>query len=190
MLEVVTLARVLGSRTLNDGTELIGRAPHVAPEAWLHILFGGLTPVQVDRVQELIRRPLPGEYAQFLLRFNGLSLFSGALSIDGLRWNYARTGDAAWQPFSVEDPNVLERPRGADPTSVFVGGHAADGSLLYMTPPDPRVYRCSRTSPTVLNSWPGLQEMLSAEAARLAALFDAQGRKINANVRTAPIPQP
>jgi hypothetical protein len=37
--EVVNRSKGLGTRTLPDGTELIGHVPHIAREAYLHLMF-------------------------------------------------------------------------------------------------------------------------------------------------------
>src|SRR5262245_35891125 len=118
----------LGVRVLDNGTRLIGHVPHVAPEAWLHIIFAPLSLTQVAQVEHEIATSLPEPFGDFLRRSNGLSLFSDSLSIHGLRSSYARSGDAVWQPFSIVTPNVPERPRSAGPSLVFVGSYASDGS--------------------------------------------------------------
>src|SRR5205823_4209427 len=76
-------------------TRLIGHVPHVAPEAWLHAIFPGLTAQQVDQISNYLGVPVPAVFSLFLQRCNGLRLFS-KISIDGLRRNYSRTGDDIW----------------------------------------------------------------------------------------------
>ena len=100
----------LGRRVLPDGTRLIGHVPHVAPEAYLHVIFPRLSTEQVAEIGNRTGIPVPVVLASFLERVNGLRLFS-KLFIDGLRRSYSRSGDDAWQPFAMETPNVDERPR-------------------------------------------------------------------------------
>jgi hypothetical protein len=183
---VLSDARHLGVKQLRNGTELIGYAPHVGPQAWLHVLFAGLSASKRDAVEAAIQRSLPPPYWALLQRFNGLSLFSGALALFGLRESYRRTGDAQWQPFALETPNVVERPQDARPHTVFVGSFRSDGSLLFMDPSDSQVYRRSHHSARVLTSWSSLESMLNSEALRLAELYDSAGRRKSGVQSTAP----
>lgn len=184
--QLVSVAESLGARTLANGTRLVGRVPHVGSDAWLHVLFAGLNESQIDSVETLVGRVLPDEYRWLLHRVNGFALFSGALFVTGLRTGYARAGDQAWQPFSIQDANLLERPRDAQAGSVFVGGYKADGSMIYLTPPDPPVFRCARDSASPLNVWPSFMQMVVEEANRLASHFDASGRRRDPRTSTAP----
>ena len=136
----------LGTRVLDNGTRLIGRAPHVAPEAWLQAVFVRLTEPDLNALTLALGRPIPPTFAAFLRRCNGLSLFSDSLAIFGFRTDYARTGDSVWQPFSLVTPNVPERPRHAKPSFLFVGSYSFDGSLVYVDAADGKAYRCARRS--------------------------------------------
>lgn len=115
-----------------------------------------------------------------------MQLFAYALSIDGLRRGYSRTGDEAWQPYSIVMPNVTERPADVPEPLVFFGGYEWDGSLLGMSPDSPAVYRFAPGSAQIVNEWPDFQTMLLNEVHRLALLFDADGRKLDANAPTTP----
>lgn len=176
VLAIIERARALASHRLDDGTELIGHVPHVAPEAWLHILFPPLPPPGIEQVETEIGRPLGPTFSSMLAMHNGLSLFSDSLYIYGHRSTMSRTGDGERLPGGVRTPNTLERPKDADPSHLFVGGYGSDASRLYIDVRDSRVYRCSRRSAAPLNRWDDFFSMLSSEARRLATLFDAQGR--------------
>jgi hypothetical protein len=186
VLDVVYRARSFGSRVLQDGTELIGHTPHVAPQAWFHVLFPGLTASQIESLEHALKRPLPREYRSFLTQMNGIRLFSGSLSIDGLRRSYERTGDAVWQPFNVVDVNTIERPAGAGPSDFVVGGYKADGSLLCVDADTDETWRRDRDRPAPLNHWPSLLHTLADEAERLAGHFDDAGKRIDPSVPTTP----
>ncbi len=183
---VIAEAKHLGSRRLDNGTELIGHVPHVAPQAWLHIIFAPLDHMQIQQVERDIGRKLPMEFREFLQKSNGLSLFSGALSLYGWRSNFNRSEDQAWQPFSIRTPNVSERPSDAHDSLVFIGGYRADGSRLYIDPRDSLVHRCSRDSAKPLTTWQDFDTMLASEVERLAAMFDQTGKKVDPRLSTAP----
>lgn len=181
-------AKELGMRTLPNGTALFGRVPHVGPDAWLHVMYAGLSEPDLVEVEHRAGRRLPEDYRSLLRETNGLSLFSGAMYLSGLRKSYERTGEGAWQPFAIEDANVLERPADARPEFVFIGGYKADGSRLYLTPDRPDVVRCERDSVGPLNKWTSLQHMLASEARRLATHFDDTGHRLDPSTPTAPVP--
>lgn len=157
---LIAQAKPLGYRALEDGTQLFGHVPYVAPDAWLHIIFRPLLAHELQEIEGELGRPLPDEYARFLKHTNGLSLFSGALSFDGFRTDYTRRGDV-WQPFSLRIPNLLERPRAAPGSAFFIGGYSYDGSLLFIDEADGVVRRCDRDFAVLLNEWSDLSRRCS-----------------------------
>lgn len=185
---ILEKAKRLGIKTLPEGTELLGHVPHVGPDAWLHVLYACLSEADLEELEARTGRRLPEPYRRLLRETNGLSLFSGALYISGLRRSYERKGDGAWQPFAIEDANVLERPADAKPDYVFIGGYKADGSRLYMSPDRADVFRCERDSAVPLNKWKSLPHFLLSEANRLATHFDESGRRLDVGTSTAPLP--
>ena len=179
-VRIVNEARVLSERVLEDRTRLIGRTPHVGREAWLHIVFRGLKEEEIQTLEAQLALRLPDEVRTFLAQQNGLSVFSDAMSLDGLRTSYVRAGDAAYQPYSIVPPNIDERPAFAPDSAFFLGGYSSDGSLLYIDQAlAGRVFRCARDSGEILNEWTTLSEMLDNEVRRLAALFDMHGRRLD-----------
>lgn len=179
-------AKRFGVRQLQDGTKLYGRVPHVAPDAWFHLCFAPLSEERLDRLECVLQRPIPSSYRDFLAKVsNGLDIFCGSLSLDGLREDFTRSGDAVWQPFSIGTPNLDERLPDALQEHFFIGGYQDDASLLYMC--GKQVCRCSRTSVRALNVWTDLADMLVSEVARLGTLFDALGRRKYPNQSTAPV---
>ena len=174
-------------RTLPNGTRLIGHTPHVAPEAFFHVIFPPLTHKEIDELESSLGRLLPIQLIELYQTTNGLSLFSYSLHIDGLRCNYIRSGDEAWQPFSIMTANLTERPRDAEPTQVFFGGYKSDGSALMMQPPEDEVFRCERRSSKVLNRWSSFDNFLVSEVRRLEKLFDDSGHSRNPKLPTTPL---
>jgi len=187
VLRVIKRAKTFGFRTLSNGTRLYGRVPHVGPEAWLHSVFPPLTSKQMIDVETRIRNKLPLVLRDFLGKTNGLKLFSFTFAIEGLRENYVRQSDAAWQqPYSIETHNTRERLADSQPSFIFFGFYDSDGSLLYMDSTNEKVYRCSARSSKPLNEWPDFWEMLVNEATRLQTLFDDMGRKLDEDAPTTP----
>lgn len=186
VMRVVRKAESLGSRALPNGVKLVGRVPHVAPEAHLHLVFPPLTAADIEIVEKGIGKPLPHPLAALLRKTNGLDLFSSSLSFYGLRHSYSRSGDYSWQPFDIIMPNVHERPADLDSSLVLFGGYDWDGSLLATSNEYPEVFRCDRHNGKPLNEWPSLSTMILSEVDRLDALFDEKGRARDPDWPTTP----
>jgi len=178
-LDAVRAYQRLGYEKTPGGAELIARAPHVAPEAYLHEIYPPLAAGGIREVEERLGRRLPQDFADFLSVANGCYLFSGTLSIFGLRREGGRSVDESRQPFDLALPNVLERLKDAAEAFLFVGFYDWDGSLLYIDPASRRTFRCGPKSARPLNEWPDFGTMLLSEVRRLAGLFDAGGRKLD-----------
>jgi hypothetical protein len=179
VLQTIDSYKHLGERVLSNGTRLVGHVPHIAPEAWLHEVYRPLSDKEVRKAETALHCTMPAVFSDFLQRCNGLGLFSGSLSIYGLRSSYERTGDAVWQPFDISTPNVDERPRGSKPSFLFVGGYSEDGSKLYIDNVDLKVYRCKQRSAKPINQWPSFEAMLEGEVQRFSTLFGPDGRELN-----------
>ena len=68
------------------GALLIGRAPHVAPQAWLHSIYPVLNNEEILQLEQIVGTELPGTYKFFLMNAsNGLNLFVGKFVLYGLR---------------------------------------------------------------------------------------------------------
>ncbi len=173
------LSESLGMRTASNGAILIGHVPHVAPEAWLHELYPPLNFSDIEQLSMKIQRKIPVALVELYSVTNGLSMFSGSLSIDGRRGLNIREGDGVWQPFDLIVPNTLERPNDGDSDAIFFGGFRKDGSQLFIKSDASIVYRCERwKAKKVLSQWLDLPTMLLSEFERLSKLFDTGGRKI------------
>lgn len=189
VLRVVNAYERLGLAVTQNGTRLVGKVPHVGPEAWLHVIFPRLSDSDLRQMEDQLATSLPDQLGTFFTQYNGLSLFSDSLSFFGFRKQLGRTGSAIWQPYDIVTPNTLERPADAPTGAVFIGGYDYDGSLVYAMENGPVIHRCSRDSAAPLNTWPDLIEMLGSEAERISKLFDENGRELNSSISTAPQPQ-
>ena len=69
----------LGEKYMANGTHLIGRAPHIAPMAWLHAIYPPLTNNEIKELELLLKTNLSGGYNEFLLISNGLTVYCGTL---------------------------------------------------------------------------------------------------------------
>lgn len=165
---------------------MYGYVPHVAPEAWFHIWYPPLREEDLRELEAKMRRPIPDDYRLFLKITNGLTLFSGALDLEGLRKDYSRRVEIRL-PFDLITPNVSERPRAAEPSWFIFGFYQADGSRAYIDREGGHVYRSTRDMTTPrLNHWPSFDDFLASEVRRLSTHFDDRGRRLDPARSTAP----
>ena len=177
----------LGKEILSNGRHLIGRAPHIAPQAWLHKFGAGLNEKEIIELELEIKIPIPSEFRKFLKLTNGLNIFVSAFCIYGKRNNYIRNIENSWQPFDIVTPNTFERPKNAKRSNLFVGTYSWDGSGVYIDVETGKVHYHKRFDATSLLEWDNFGEMLSSEIERIIALFDKNGIKIDPNKPTTPV---
>lgn len=190
IIEIVNKAKKMGYKDISkNGSMLYGHVPHVAPDAWFHILYAPLNKEEIIELEHKTKIDFPKTFIDFLEFSNGINLFSGEIVIYGLRKNYSRTGDDIWQPFDLDVPNIDERPKDAKESYLFVGSYYDDGSKLFIDCTDEKVYRCDPdVSSKKYNVWGNFSEMLISEAKRLENFFDENGRLKDLNNSTTPKP--
>jgi hypothetical protein len=179
----------LGVKKTQNGTLLIGKAPHIAPMASLHSIYPPLTDEEIKNLELSIGLDIPPDYKSFLKITNGLGIFNNTMSLFGLRNNYKRTPeDAQQQPFHIKHPNTLERPENAGKNIFCIGGYSSgDGAWLYLNADTNAVHLSERWKVKSLFEWRTLEVMLISEVNRLVPLFDKEGKKIDRNKSTLPI---
>jgi len=186
--EILYQYKHLGEYTYPTGTKLIGRVPHVAPMAWLHLLFPPLIDKDIKKLEKEMKRRIPEPYKDFLLQYgNGISIFSDSLNLYGLRKMAGRSVDAAWQPYSLITPNTFERPKNAKDEYILIGGYGWDGSKVYINANNNKVYYCARWDATPLYEWNSFEEMLLSEVKRIQTHFDSEGKRLDKTVPVIPI---
>ena len=97
----------LGVEKQSNGTELIGKAPHIAPLAYLHSIYKGLNKEEIDRLERELETEIPTDYKKFLQFSNGLHIFNTTFCLDGLRTSYNRIKEIE-NGISDPDDNVLK----------------------------------------------------------------------------------
>nr|WP_294706868.1 hypothetical protein [Prevotella sp.] len=92
----------------STGAMLIGRAPHIAENAWLNRLYSPIDKIEILKLEDGINKKIPASYVDFLTDFsNGLNILGDTLCLFGYRSNYMRTVDFSWQPYSLVSLNSL-----------------------------------------------------------------------------------
>jgi hypothetical protein len=178
----------LGEEITPNGALLIGRAPHVARQAWLHSIYPALSDQEVGTLERELNMPIPESYRWFLQNgSNGLGVFVSSFYLYGLRKVLGRTIEASRQPYSPDIANIDERPKNAKKSYFFIGGYDWDGSNLYIDTETNLVHFSDRWDATSLSKWNSFEEMLVSEIKRLVRLFDENGKIIDAKLYTTPV---
>lgn len=177
----------LGEEQAMNGTLLIGRAPHIAPLAWLHSIYPPLSENQLRQIEHSIKISIPKQYRMFLSTTNGLNFFNTTLSLYGLRSNFKRNIQDVWQPFDIVAPNTIEKPLNAAKDDFIIGTYDWDGSYVYIDSKFERVHLCHRENSTSLYSWESFDAMLELEINRLIRLFDDKGKTFHEEKSTLPL---
>jgi hypothetical protein len=173
-----------GDKQLSSGVRLVCPTPHVAPEAWLHVLYPPAAVGDIQRAEKQLGTLLPDEYKAFLLRANGLEMFSYRLAVWGIRKNMARTGDEAWQPFDLVNHNYeSNRPKASPSDFVYFG--SVDGGETWCffesNHGSHRVGKTSRESYKPDTYWPNFGTWLRDEVRSIESVFDADSVVIGRN---------
>lgn len=178
ILNILRLYSYLGQHQTENGTLLIGKAPHIAPQAWLHRIFEPLSDSQIKELELKMKISIPHDYRCFLNYSNGLGVFNTTLSLYGMTFINNRTVESTYQPFDIVRRNVIERPANAHKDVLFIGSYSWDLSLLFIDPNTNKVHICKRDDATPIFEWSSFSLMLEQEIKRLATLFDSEGKKI------------
>jgi len=187
ILNILKEYKYLGEKQLVDNTRLIGKALHIAPEAWLHCIFHPLTETDIKTLEKDLGTVIPSDYKDFLATSNGLRVFNTTFTLDGLRKNYSRNSRDNFQPFDITTPNKLEKPKNAGDNVFIIGGYDWDGSYLFIDTETNKVHLCQNEDSTSLYEWKNFNKMLESEITRLIKLFDKNGKELNPDESTLPI---
>jgi hypothetical protein len=188
ILDLLRTYDYLGKEEYPDGAALIGKAPHIAPLAWLHKIYAPLSNGQIQQLEATLRVKIPEDYEAFLKVSNGLGVFQ-KMNLYGYRSNYQRTVEAAQvQPFDILRPNIWERPSNAGPHVFYIGGYTAgNGAWIYLDANDNTVHLCERWQATSRYHWDSFVDFLGSEINRLMPLFDKEGKSLSPNIDILPI---
>lgn len=122
VVDVVSQYIPYGERKTSSGVWLVCPTPTVAPEAWLHVIYTPLLPEDVSNLETQLGVKFPDDFQKFLLRMNGVKLFSYWTTVFGKRESYKRTGDDSWQPHDIIDHNnQFEVPKGTPLNITYFG---------------------------------------------------------------------
>ena len=154
------------------GTHLYGSTPHKGKDTWHNEVFRPLKEDEIETLQAQVGMTIPAALRELYLVADGLRLFSDELAVYGFRPQMGRSGDNVWQPYSLVEPNTLERPEDASADELFVGGYSFDGSLVKLNIKTGAVAATRPRSAKEFAHWPNLAFFLESEYSRLKGHFN------------------
>lgn len=178
----------IGEKVTANQTLLIGKVPHIAPEAWFHSIYNGLNEDQILDIETRLKKVLPNHLRECLKTANGLKMFSNSVSIWGRRTSYARTGEEAYQPYDIIDLNEDLSSEISNDWLAF-GSYFWDGSTMFydLTSNDDKVFICERDSMKKMKTWDNIYLWLEEEINRLSKMYDFNGVEIDEDAPTIPV---
>jgi len=168
--------RMMGSRKLTSGTELIGEMPTEDGEVWMHAIYPKLPLASLDKLQTQLGQSLPRDLRAFYRLTRGLSLFQGAFRVYGKRASSFGFGyeDPLAQPDDLLQLNHEIEALGWKPSHAIafaVNGWDQSVHLFGMTNKPRQIARCDRSTGKVLELHESIWECLMARLYKLDQLF-------------------
>ncbi|MCA8977928.1 MAG: SMI1/KNR4 family protein [Planctomycetes bacterium] len=156
--------RILGSRRLRSGTELIGPVDGIENPDWLHIIYRGLTVAEVTAMEGKMACRMPRDLRSFYRRTSGLSLWNGTFEVhgfhpddDGGRRNARYPADVF-----VLDREIDELGWKPRHTFAIAENHRQQSVILVSTRRDtPLVSRCDRRTGRVIGTYTSFWQCLA-----------------------------
>jgi len=154
----------LGEETNDMGTRLIGHAPHIAPKAYVNVVYAPLNDADLHEFCERIERPVPVQFKEFLTFANGLMVFSGALRVMGYTPLKRKADTHIYNyPSNIIVPNVTGRIKGLSHEALLVGFYKEDGSYVYLGEEGKAVRFDAKGNGDLLQEWPDFDSWLLSE---------------------------
>jgi len=130
--QVLQHAQSKGERRLDNGTRLVEPAPDIAPQAWRHLIFAPIPDADLAEIEGMLHQRFPDQLRMFYKTSNGISMFGGGIDVWGKRYNWARSGDAVWQPFDIVSHNhPADRPKHSPYEVVYFGSSDRGENRVY-----------------------------------------------------------
>jgi hypothetical protein len=155
--------------TKNDmGTRLIGHAPHIAPKAYVNVVYPPLGEDDLEEFSQRLGKPMPEQFKEFLLNANGLNVFSDALRVMGYRPLKRKPNAGVYDYAScIMTANAPRRINGVREQDTVVAWYKVDGSYVLLDESGKAVRFDPRDGGRVIQEWPDFDTWLSSEIAVL-----------------------
>jgi len=161
-----------GKVVQKNGTIILGKVPHLGPEAWLHEIYAPLNEQEIKSLELNLKMNLSTSIKDFYRCCNGLSIFSDELRLYGYQKIFTRSIEADREPYSIILKNVEERLKDAKKEYLFLGSYKEDGSQIIYNQLNGKVVRSERyASKKILNEWENIVIFLESEIIRLSKFY-------------------
>ena len=175
------------NQRMPNGTLLIQHIPSIAPKAFVHSIFPPLSVDAVGNLNEILGSRLSNDYRELLMLMNGAILFSGALSLFGIKLrNTTGIEGAVQQPYDIVAANNHKIFWLKFPDCCIIGGYNWDSSRVVASSSKVEIVRCDNTEYRIQNRWTNLAAFLRSEYTRLSEHFDPLGVQIDDSRPTVP----
>ena len=167
----------LGEVTNDMGTRLIGHVPHIAPKAYLHVVYAPSDSEEFAELDERLGRPVPAQLKRFFEFTNGMMIFSGSIRVMGFVPHKRKAEVHVYNyPSDIETPNSGARIKGLRDDAVVVGFYKHGGSYAVIDS-DGSVARFDpKGIGKLIQEWPDFDTWLFSEIERLSEYFDENGK--------------
>lgn len=167
----------LGEVTNEMGTRLIGHVPHIAPKAYLHVIYAPTDSEEFAELDERLGRPAPNQLKQFFKFANGLRIFSGWVSVEGFVPYKKKAEKHPYNyPADIMFPNSVARIKGLSDGATIVGSYKIDSSKVLIEE-DGHVIRIdAQGDGGLIQEWPDFDTWLFSEIEYLSQFFDKDGK--------------
>lgn len=161
--------------TKNDmGTRLIGHSPHVAPRAYVNVVYPPLDIKNFDEFSQRLARKIPEQFKNFLFFANGLMVFSGALRVMGYTPIKKKSkADVYDYPSSLTMPNISARINGIQENDIVVAWYKSDSSYVLLNEAGNAVRFSAKDGGRVIQEWADFDTWISSEIAVLNKKYKA-----------------
>jgi hypothetical protein len=160
-----------GDMTNETGTRLIGHLPHLAPKAYLHIVYSALDETELVDLAVRLGKAVPSQFGQFLTNANGLSVFLDRIRVFGyVPLPPKRRASTHVHNYSTDVvlPNVSARVRGLRPNAIAVAGYRLDGSYVSIEQDGTAIRFDPKSHGDAIETWPDFDTWLISEISALS----------------------
>lgn len=168
-----------GDTSNEMGTRLIGHAPHIAPKAYVHVVYAPLGEAELQELTERLGRPVPPQYREFLTHANGLSIFlPNLIRVMGYVPLKRRASNSVYNyPSTLMIENVSARIKGLSHDAVVVGWYQEDGSYVSIEDDGKAIRFDSKGHGGLIQEWPDFDTWLISEIAHRNSLTLLEQKK-------------
>lgn len=154
----------LGELKNEMGTRLIGHCPHIAPKAYLHVIYAPLSQAELEEFHSRTGRAVDYQLNNFLHYANGIMIYSGALRVLGyVPLQRKSDTDIYNYPSNIIIPNVSARIKGLSKGAVIVGFYKIDGSYASIEEDGSVVRFNTKGDGSLIQQWSGFENWLLSE---------------------------